>query len=74
VVTIRAIEKSESVVPALLKSLAPGQRLIVFCSNSLFELLRNTAAQDIIVEPHIVPGASNRLVGIFKRGEVTPIR
>lgn len=66
-ITSRAIERAEQVIPRVLESLHIGQRLMLYCASDLCDDLREQFATKLSIEVHRVPHSRARVIVIFSR-------
>lgn len=65
--TSRALDRAEAVLPSVIASLNPGQRLMLFSTRELLEKLERRAGGETEVEIHPIPQSDERLMAIFTR-------
>jgi 16S rRNA (guanine527-N7)-methyltransferase len=65
-VTSRALEHAEKMYAELIRNLKLGQTLMLFCSDSLLEVLNSDLASEIKVQPHRIPHSRSRLIAAFE--------
>ncbi len=69
--TSRALDRAEAVLPQVITKLRAGQRFMLYCAPDLLAKLGGRLASACEVETHAVPQTESRLIAIFSpRGEV----
>jgi 16S rRNA (guanine(527)-N(7))-methyltransferase RsmG len=69
--TSRALDRAESVLPSIITKLGAGQRFMLYCAPDLIAKLDGRLASVRKVETHAVPQTESRLIAIFSvSGEV----
>ncbi|MCI0485213.1 MAG: 16S rRNA (guanine(527)-N(7))-methyltransferase RsmG [Blastocatellia bacterium] len=64
--TSRALDRSESVFPRIIRSLGANQRLMLYCAPDLLaSLISSPTVREGLVETHAVPHTESRLIAIF---------
>jgi 16S rRNA (guanine527-N7)-methyltransferase len=63
--TSRALDRAESVLPSLVSELSAGQRFMLYCAPDLLAKLNRRFASIREVETHAVPETEARLIAIF---------
>lgn len=63
VLTSRALDRADELMPRLLRRLSAPQKLILFCAPEMVDRLR--AARPCVVATHRIPASESRLVAIF---------
>lgn len=61
--TSRALDSADEILPTVLERLSTKQRLMLFCAADLVEKLRGHGAFEI--ETHAIPHSEARIIGIF---------
>ena len=64
--TSRALDRAEKVYADLIRSLNRDQTLMLFCSDSLLDLLQRDLPAEIRVQSHHIPQSQFRLITLFK--------
>lgn len=67
VLTSRALDRAENVLPGILERLEVGQAFLLFCAPELLGKLRGSLPAGVAVETHDIPRTEARLVAIFTR-------
>jgi 16S rRNA (guanine527-N7)-methyltransferase len=67
VLTSRALDRAESVLPKVLKRMHTGQRLMLYCSHELVERLRKKVSPAFAIQTHAIPLAESRIIAILAR-------
>jgi 16S rRNA (guanine527-N7)-methyltransferase len=65
--TSRALDRAEKVLPKVLKRMHTGQRLMLYCAPELVERLRKKASSAFDIQTHAIPMAESRIIAIFAR-------
>jgi 16S rRNA (guanine(527)-N(7))-methyltransferase RsmG len=65
--TSRALDRAEEVMPKVLKKMHRQQRLMLYCAPEMIEHLQKHLAEDFRVETHKIPQTAARLIAIFSR-------
>jgi 16S rRNA (guanine(527)-N(7))-methyltransferase RsmG len=63
--TSRALDRAEAVLPSLIGRLSAGQRFMLYCAPDLLAKLARRFASTCEVETHAVPETEARLIAIF---------
>lgn len=63
--TSRALDRAEAVLPSIIKKLSAAQRLMLYCAPNLLAELYQRLAPVYAVETHPVPRTESRLIAIF---------
>jgi 16S rRNA (guanine527-N7)-methyltransferase len=63
--TSRALDRAEDVLPAVISSLIAGQRFMLYCTHDLISRVSQHAKGDYIVEAHPIPQSESRIIAIF---------
>lgn len=63
--TSRALDRAEAVLPQVISGLGDGQRFMLYCAPDLLAKLGQRFASTCGIEAHAVPGTESRLVAIF---------
>ena len=66
-ITARALDRAEQVAPGVTRALRPQQRFLLFCTEDLARVIRESAGDDILIETHHIPGSRERLVAVCSR-------
>jgi 16S rRNA (guanine527-N7)-methyltransferase len=67
--TSRALDRAEEVLPSAIARLGAGQRFMLYCAPDLLAKINLLVAPAVKVETHTVPQAEARLIAIFSRGD-----
>jgi 16S rRNA (guanine527-N7)-methyltransferase len=67
VLTCRAIDRAETMLPSVISRLADGQRLMLYCVQQLVDKLFSRFSGEFNVEPYKIPESEGRLIAIFSR-------
>jgi 16S rRNA (guanine527-N7)-methyltransferase len=65
--TSRALDRAESILPGVVRLLAVHQRFMLYCAPDLLRAIRGSVGSEIAVEAHPVPQSDSRLIAIFSR-------
>jgi 16S rRNA (guanine527-N7)-methyltransferase len=65
--TSRAIDRAEEILPAIISRLSVGQRLMLYCANRLLSALERRAGHSLHPVVHPIPESENRLIALFGR-------
>lgn len=71
--TCRAIDRAESVVSEVLRSLRVGQRLMFYCTLDILPLLKDSFAPHYKIKIHSTLPASSRVIIIFSNPDHTQL-
>ena len=63
--TSRALDRAEIVLPSIIKNLSASQRFMLYCAPDLLSKLNDRLAKEYKVETHAVPRSRSRIVAIF---------
>ena len=63
--TSRALDRAEEILPSLIREMSADQRFMLYCAPGLLAKLDRRFAPTCDVETHAVPGTDSRLVAIF---------
>jgi 16S rRNA (guanine(527)-N(7))-methyltransferase RsmG len=66
--TSRALDRAEAVLPQVISGLSARQCFMLYCAPDLLAKLRQRFASRYEIEAHMVPGTESRLVAIFSAG------
>lgn len=64
VLTSRAVERAESILPSIIEELGSGQRLMLYCGRDLVENLERS--QSCKIETHPIPLSGQRVIAIIR--------
>src|SRR5215813_6115042 len=62
VLTCRAIDRAETMLPSVISGLADGQRLMLYCAQELVDKLLSQFYAEFNVEPYKIPESEGRLI------------
>jgi 16S rRNA (guanine527-N7)-methyltransferase len=65
--TSRALDRAEDVMPKVLKKMKVGQRLMLYCAPGLVERLQKKLSAPYNIQTHHIPLAESRIIAIFAR-------
>jgi 16S rRNA (guanine527-N7)-methyltransferase len=65
--TSRALDRAEEVLPSIIANLNARQRFMLYCAPDLLAKINNLIGSMIEVKTHPVPQAETRMVAIFSR-------
>ncbi|MEK6301471.1 MAG: 16S rRNA (guanine(527)-N(7))-methyltransferase RsmG [Acidobacteriota bacterium] len=65
--TSRALDRGETILPAVVGQLADGQRLMLYCAPDLLTAIEQSLGSRLSVETHPIPQSDSRLIAIFSR-------
>lgn len=63
--TSRALDRAEAVMPVVLKKLSARQKLMLYCAPDMAARLETKLGADFQVERHPIPFAESRILAIF---------
>jgi 16S rRNA (guanine527-N7)-methyltransferase len=63
--TSRALDRAEAVLPTIIKRMRERQRLLLYCAPDLLGKLTPQLAADYDIETHAIPQSDARLVAVF---------
>lgn len=63
--TSRALDRAESILPSVIQQLSTKQRLMIYCTADLAQKLEGRI--DLRIETHSIPNSAARIVAIFSR-------
>lgn len=69
--TSRALDRAETILPGIVQRLAVRQRLMLYCSADLLKSIEESLGSQVVVEVHQLPQSDARLITIL-RPIVTP--
>ncbi|MFL6214507.1 MAG: 16S rRNA (guanine(527)-N(7))-methyltransferase RsmG [Blastocatellia bacterium] len=67
VLTSRALDRAEAVLPAVIKQISGRQRFLLYCAPDLMARLMPQLATGFDVETHAIPQSEARLVAVFSK-------
>jgi 16S rRNA (guanine527-N7)-methyltransferase len=67
--TSRALDQAEAILPFVIGRLAGRQRLMLYCARDLLTALERSLDSSFSVETHHIPQSESRLIAMFSRGE-----
>jgi 16S rRNA (guanine(527)-N(7))-methyltransferase RsmG len=65
VLTSRALDRAEEVMPRVLRRLSAQQKLVLCCTMEMADHLHKTASRPCAIVTHQIPESESRLVAIF---------
>jgi 16S rRNA (guanine527-N7)-methyltransferase len=65
--TSRALDRTEDVIPKVLKKMRIGQRLMLYCALGMVERLQKKLTASYNIQTHQIPMAESRIIAIFAR-------
>ena len=65
VIASRALDRAEKMYGDLLHRLAPGQTLMLFCSDTMVETLSRELPLGVQIYRHAIPTAQSRIIALF---------
>ncbi len=65
--TSRALERAEALLPQVLKRMRPPQKLMLYCAPDMVEHLKKPLGETCHIETHPIPLSVARLIAIFHR-------
>jgi len=65
VITSRALDRADTILPSIIVRLEPEQKFMLFCGLDLLKKLRALAGLDI--ETHQIPESESRYIGLIRR-------
>lgn len=63
--TSRALDRAENLLPSVVERLGRRQRLMLYCAPDLMAKLKNHARAGCHVETHAIPQSESRIVAVF---------
>jgi 16S rRNA (guanine527-N7)-methyltransferase len=63
--TSRALDRAEDVMPQVLKKMRAPQRLMLYCAPDMVDHLKNHISEEYKIEVHKIPESQSRLIAIF---------
>lgn len=67
IVTSRALDRADTILPSILERLEPAQKFALFCGEDLLRKLRGIA--DLEIEVHPIPESESRYIALFVKKE-----
>jgi 16S rRNA (guanine527-N7)-methyltransferase len=67
VLTSRALDRAEDVLPNVLKKMSDQQRLMLYCAPKMVAHLKKNSPTDYQIETHEIPQTESRIVAIISR-------
>jgi 16S rRNA (guanine527-N7)-methyltransferase len=64
-VTSRALDRAEAILPGVVEHLAGHQRLMLYCAPELLTAIKQSQSSTPSVETHSIPQSDSRLIAIF---------
>jgi len=65
--TSRALDRAEAILPALIQELSPTQRLMLYCGADLVAMIEKSGGADFSIETHSIPESEARFIAIVSR-------
>jgi 16S rRNA (guanine527-N7)-methyltransferase len=65
--TSRALDRAEEIMPKVLKKMSPQQRLMLYCAPEMIDYLKQQLTADYQIESAQIPFARSRLIALFSR-------
>lgn len=65
--TSRALDHAEEVMPTVLKKMSPQQKLMLYCAPDMVVRLETKLSADYQIERHQIPFAESRILAMFSR-------
>ena len=65
--TCRALDRAETMLPSIISDLTEGQRLMIYCVQDLVDKLASQFPVGFKVEANQIPESEGRLIAIFSR-------
>jgi 16S rRNA (guanine527-N7)-methyltransferase len=65
--TSRALDQAEAILPSVIGRLAGRQRLMLYCARGLLATLERSLDSGLSVETHDIPQSESRLIAMFSR-------
>ncbi|HKP10554.1 MAG TPA: 16S rRNA (guanine(527)-N(7))-methyltransferase RsmG [Blastocatellia bacterium] len=65
--TSRALDRAEEILPAVIERMNGGQRFLLYCAPDLLGKLTARLAADFAAETHAIPRSEARLIAVFNR-------
>lgn len=65
--TSRALDRAEAVLPSVIERMHARQRFLLYCAPDLLGKLTAWVAADFAVETHAIPQSEARLIAVFNR-------
>lgn len=66
--TSRALDRAESVLPSVIRKMTAAQRFMLYCAPDLLAKINERLASECEVETHAVPQTESRLIALFASG------
>jgi 16S rRNA (guanine527-N7)-methyltransferase len=65
--TSRALDRAETILPGVVRRLAGHQRLMLYCAPDLLKVIEESLESRFTIEAHPIPQSDSRLIAIFSR-------
>lgn len=65
--TSRALDRAETILPGVVQHLGSHQRLMLYCGPDLLKKIEGSLESRFAVEAHPIPQSDSRLIAIFSR-------
>lgn len=65
--TSRALDRAEMILPDVVEHLGARQRLMLYCGAGLIAAIKQFSSSPLSVETHPIPQSDSRLIAIFSR-------
>lgn len=65
--TSRALDRAEDLLPSVVKNLSSRQRLMIYCAPNLLAKLGRHASRDCKIEAYSIPETEARIIAVFSR-------
>jgi 16S rRNA (guanine527-N7)-methyltransferase len=63
--TSRALDRAEQVIPQVLKKMSAPQRLMLYCAPEMVDHLKKQLIENHTIETHPIPESVSRIIAIF---------
>lgn len=67
--TSRALDRAEDLLPQVLKRMTAEQRLMLYCAPAMIDHLKLSGAEKYQIDIHKIPASAARLIAIFSSSE-----
>jgi 16S rRNA (guanine527-N7)-methyltransferase len=65
--TSRALDRAETILPGVVEQMTGRQRLMLYCAPELLTVFEQSSGSTLAVEAHPIPQSESRLIAIFSR-------
>lgn len=65
--TSRALDRAETILPAVVEQMSGAQRLMIYCAPELITAIEHPLGPTLSVETHPIPQSESRLIAILSR-------